>query len=165
MSPMQETRPSSHARAQVRRTAIAVAALVAIAAPWIAHARPGAECGGDARGAWMLESLERNLPTLGLDAKQLDAAYQVIDQARQQRRALAPQLRDAHQHLRQLLDADAPDADAVTAQADAIGALETKLHEMELRAVLQVRGMLTADQRSQLDRQRAQHMTARPSDT
>jgi Spy/CpxP family protein refolding chaperone len=114
-----------------------------------AWAKPhGGACGG--RGAHKLEKLERDVAKLGLEQAQLDAAYQVIDEARKERRGLDAQIRAAHDRMRELLDQDAPDVDTVTAQADTIGALMTQARKIELRAAVQVRSMLTPEQRKQL---------------
>ena len=119
-----------------------------------ASARPhmggggGGMCGGG--GGAMLDRLESGVGSLGLQQKDLDAIYQIIDNARKERRPLDAQLRTAHQQMRTLLDSDSPSADAVTAQADTIGSLSTQLRKIDLRAAVQVRSMLTPDQRKQL---------------
>jgi Spy/CpxP family protein refolding chaperone len=118
-----------------------------------ASARPhmggggGGMCGG--HGA-MLDRLESGVGSLGLQQKDLDAIYQIIDNARKERRPLDAQLRTAHQQMHTLLDSDSPNADAVTAQADTIGSLSTQLRKIDLRTAVQVRSMLTPDQRKQL---------------
>ena len=118
-----------------------------------ASARPhmggGGMCG--AHGGAMLDRLESGVGTLGLQPKDLDAIYQVIDTARKERRPLDAQLRTAHQQMRTLMDADAPNVDAVTSQVDTIGSLTTQLRKIDLRAAVQVRSMLTPDQRKQLE--------------
>jgi Spy/CpxP family protein refolding chaperone len=134
-----------------RIAAIALLAATAVAFGSLrATARPhgGGMCG--ARGA-MLEKLERNVAGLGLAQKELDAVYQVIDQARREKRPLDAEVRAAHEHMRELLDQDQPSVDAVTAQADTIGSLTTQARKIELRAVVQVRNLLTPEQRKQLD--------------
>jgi len=138
-----------------RVAAIAALALGALLASGrTAAARPpgGRACGGG--GPHMLEKLERDLGGLGLEQKQLDAAYAVIDQARKDRRALDGELRTAHERMRDLLDQDQPDADTVTAQADTIGGLMTQARKIDLRAIVQVRNMLTPEQRKKVDEAR-----------
>jgi Spy/CpxP family protein refolding chaperone len=109
----------------------------------------GGMCGGDGSGA-MLDRLETGVGTLGLQQKDLDAIYQIIDNARKESRPLSSQLRTAHEQMRTLMESDTPNVDAVTQQADAIGSLSTQLRKIDLRAAVQVRSMLTPDQRKQL---------------
>jgi Spy/CpxP family protein refolding chaperone len=137
---------------KMRIAAIALAVGAAIGFGSVrASARPheggGGMCGP--HGA-MLDRLERGVGTLGLQQKDLDAIYQLIDNARRERRPLDAQLRTAHQQMRTLLDSDSPSVDAVTAQADTIGSLSTQLRKIDLRTAVQVRSMLTPDQRKQL---------------
>jgi Spy/CpxP family protein refolding chaperone len=114
-----------------------------------ASARPGGGmCGGHRS---MLERLERDVASLGLAQDQLASVYQVIDEARTKRRGFDGEIRAAHERMHDLLEQDAPSVDAVTAQADSIGALHTEARKVELRAVVQVRGMLSEEQREQLD--------------
>jgi Spy/CpxP family protein refolding chaperone len=114
-----------------------------------ATARPGGGmCGGHGS---MLEHLERKISDLGLEQEHLTSVYQVIDDARVKRRAFDGEIRTAHERLRELLEQEAPSVDDVTAQADAIGTLHTEARKVELRAVVQVRGMLNDEQREKLD--------------
>jgi Spy/CpxP family protein refolding chaperone len=133
--------------------AIAIAA-VAIATQQ-ATARPGGTCGGG-KGA-KLEHLERDVARLGLEQDQLANVYEVIDQARVQRRAFDGELHAAHERMRALLDQDAPSVEAVTTQADSIGALQTEARKVELRALVQVRNLLTAEQWQQLESEKRGH--------
>lgn len=127
--------------------AIALAATMGIGAG--ASARPhGGSCGGKGFG---LERLERDIASLGLEQAKLDAAYQAIDQARAQRRSLDGEIRAAHERMRELLEQDAPAVDAVTAQAEKLGALQTEARKAELRALVQVRSLLTPEQWKQIE--------------
>lgn len=147
-------------RGRTRRFAIAAVAIATLAAGGVAAARPhGPGCGEGRRSK--LEKLERDLADLGLAKTELDSAYEVIDRSRKDRRALETEIRAAHERMRELLEQDAPDADAVAAQADTIGALMTQMRKIELRTSIQVRAMLTPEQRSELDRRRERHMSMR----
>jgi Spy/CpxP family protein refolding chaperone len=132
------------------------AAAVAIAAVATANqhamARPGGKCDGG-KGA-KLERLERDVARIGLPQEALASVYQAIDEARVQRRAFDGQLHDAHERMRALLAQDAPSIEDVTAQADSIGALQTEARKAELRALVQVRNLLSAEQWQQLDSRR-----------
>lgn len=139
----------AHSARTTRFAAIAALAIGTLLVATSAQAKPqGGHCGGG-RGA-KLEKLERDVAGLGLAQAELDAAYQVIDQARKERRGLDGQIRAAHERMRELLDQDSPDVDTVTAQADTIGSLMTQSRKIELRAAVQVRSMLTPEQRKQL---------------
>jgi Spy/CpxP family protein refolding chaperone len=74
----------------------------------------------------------------------------VLDDARNQQRALSDQIRAAHEAMRAALDAESPSLDAVLAQADSIGALETQSKKIELAALVKVRGLLTDAQWKEL---------------
>lgn len=142
--------------------ALAVGALVLAGRGAEARPHGGGKCGG--HGARMLEKLERDVGRLGLESQRLEAAYQVIDEARKQRRALDGEIHAAHERMRELLDQDQPSADAVTAHADTIGALTTQARKIELRAVIEVREMLSPEQRQQLDERRNRHARRAPRD-
>jgi Spy/CpxP family protein refolding chaperone len=135
---------------KLRIGALAAAALAAFGAAREVQAKPPGGCGGK-HGRSMLDRVERELATLGLAQKELDAAYAVIDQARSERRGLDGQIHAAHERMRELLDAGTPDASAVSAQADTIGDLMTQVRKIELRAALGVRAMLTPEQREKLE--------------
>lgn len=130
--------------------AIAIAAVAT--AGQQAAARPGGTCGGS-KGA-KLEHLERDVSRLGLPQQQLESVYQVIDQARVQRRAFDGELHAANERMRMLLEQDAPSVEAVTAQADSIGALQTEARKVDLRALVQVRNLVGTEQWRQLESKR-----------
>ena len=56
----------------------------------------------------------------------------------------------ARDELHALLREDAPDPDAVMSQAEKVGAAETALHKQRLRTLLEVRTLLTPEQRAKL---------------
>lgn len=145
-------------RGRTRNFAIAAVTIATLAAGGVAAARPHGPGCGEGRHS-KLDKLERNLADLGLEKSQLDSAYQLIDQSRKDRRALDSEVRAAHERMRELLEQDAPDADAVAAQADTIGALMTQMRKIELRTTIEVRALLTPEQRSQLDREREKRMS------
>ena len=125
--------------------ALVVAAMVS--AGGVAAAPPGGGCGaGGPGGPGGLEHLEHGVARAGLPPETAQAVYQRIDQARAEQRSIEASLAAAHEQMRTLLDQDAPSADAVLAQADAIGALETQMHKLGLRTMLQVRALLTPEQ-------------------
>jgi Spy/CpxP family protein refolding chaperone len=67
------------------------------------------------------------------------------------------QLREAHHALRTLLEQDVPDENAVLAQVDVIGALQTTHRKQSLRTFLAVQAHLTPEQRASLRQARHDH--------
>ena len=132
----------------VRATLVALAlgAIGAVAARQVA-AQPGGGCG---REGFALERLERRVGALGLDDETKQAVYRVIDRARDEQRGLDEKIHAEHERMRDLLDQDQPAPDPVLAQADAIGALATEARKADLRAMMAIRGLLTAEQWKEL---------------
>ena len=97
-----------------------------------------------------LDLVEGAIPDLALDAETESAVYEVLDAARETRRAYRSELRDAHEELRGLLEADEPDPEAVMAQADELGALAIEARKEGLRTLLELQGLLDSDQREAL---------------
>jgi len=149
---------------RIRRLALAaiVAAVPAAATlSSVAHAQapgePGPPPPGDARGPGrrpppFADMLERNAERLGLDEKTRAEVRSIADAAREESRRLEDGLRVLHDELRKLLDQPTPDLEAALQQADRIGAAETELHKLRLRTMLQIRGLLTPEQRQELVR-------------
>lgn len=98
---------------------------------------------------------------LGLDEDTRRRIDELVRASRDEARGLRDELHDAHGRLRELLSADLPDEAAVLAQAVTIGGLETELHKSRLRALLQIRALLTPEQRAELERIREEGPFAR----
>lgn len=96
------------------------------------------------------EPLEHLVETLGLDEAALSKVYQIIDASRANQRELRRKHQDAHQQMRTLLEQETPDEAAVMTQADAVGALRTEMQKHRLRTILQIRALLTPEQRAKL---------------
>jgi Spy/CpxP family protein refolding chaperone len=94
--------------------------------------------------------LEHLVESIGLDEKTLTEVYKVIDASKAEHRELRRKLREVHDRMHSLLEQKEPDEAAVMAQADTIGALETEIQKQRLRTVLQVRALLTPEQRAKL---------------
>jgi Spy/CpxP family protein refolding chaperone len=134
----------SSAEAKTRRSTggiliglLALAALSPLAGA--AHARPSHREGG-------LEEIERAIESMTLDAGSREVALGILDDARRQRRAFEPELRQARDQLRELLAVDPPDEGAVFAQAEVIAALDLAASVRQLQDLLSLRALLTADQ-------------------
>lgn len=96
------------------------------------------------------EFLERHAEQLGLEPAQSEAISQLIEQSREQGESLREQVHELRGGLRELLQADVPDAAAVMAQADALGAVETDLNKLRLSTMMGIHAQLTPEQRAQL---------------
>ncbi|HTY17001.1 MAG TPA: periplasmic heavy metal sensor [Myxococcota bacterium] len=110
--------------------------------------RPGPP--GGPPGPPFSDVLERHADELGLDADTLARIHAIAEKARVAEQPLAEQLRSLHDAMRTMLQADSPKVDDVMQQADRIGALETELRKARLSTMLEIRSLLTADQRQKL---------------
>jgi Spy/CpxP family protein refolding chaperone len=116
----------------------------------MAQSREGRGCHGHGKGA-RFDKLEAKLAELELDEQTRAAAQQVIATARTESEARREELSAARTALHDLLEQDAPAVDAVMAQADAVGALETESHKAKLRTMLELRSLLGPEQWSELE--------------
>lgn len=96
------------------------------------------------------ERLERLVGALGLDAETLTKVNKVIEESKSEHQALRRKLREAGKHMHTLLAQENPDEAEIMAQADLIGALKTETQKQRLRTMLQVRALLTPEQRGKL---------------
>lgn len=96
--------------------------------------------------------IERSADRLGLDEQTRKKIAGIVESVRASQEEREPKLRAAHDRMQELLEADSPDAAAVMAQAEAIGALELASHKDRLMAMLAIRALLTPEQRAELVR-------------
>lgn len=115
--------------------------------------------GGPPRGAGPDRFIEEHAAQLGLDDETLQAIDGVVEESRERGRELSEDLREMHREMRDLLSQDAPEKSAVMQQAEAIGQAETELHKHRLAALLEIRAMLTEEQRAELTRIREETRT------
>lgn len=94
--------------------------------------------------------LERHAERLGLAAEVQERVREIAAEAEREGAPLREELARERNALHALLAQDAPDADAVMRQAEAIGAAETAMHKQRLRTLLEVRALLTPAQRQEL---------------
>jgi Spy/CpxP family protein refolding chaperone len=100
---------------------------------------------------------ERQLDALGLPAETRAKVQAVLDQSRTAGSELHEQIRAAHESMQALLEKDPVDEAAVMAQADALGALTNQARKQRLATLIQVRNLLTPEQRAQLEKQMQEH--------
>jgi len=136
-----------------RKKRMAVVALALATATLVAGHAAANRHGGRPRHGSMLGRVERGVEKLELAPETRKSVATILDQARSQQRVLRDQLHAAHVQMRALLGEPAPSTDAVLAQADSIGALQTQAKKGELQAIIQVRHLLSAEQWQQLRRQ------------
>jgi len=145
-----------------RRDGILAAALVALSLAGFAAGAAAQGPGPDAPphpGRWhpgappgppFSDVLERHADELGLDADTLARIHAIAAKAREAEQPLADQLRSLHEGMHQMLEAEAPKFDDVMQQADRIGALETELRKARLGTMLEIRSLLSPEQRQKL---------------
>ena len=105
---------------------------------------------GSPPGPPFSDVLERHADELGLDADTVARIHAIAEKSREAEKPLADQLRSLHQAMREMLEADAPKLDDVMQQADRIGALETELRKARLSTMLEIRALLSPEQRQKL---------------
>jgi Spy/CpxP family protein refolding chaperone len=141
----------------------AVALVLAMATMVAANATANRHGGRPGHGS-MLGRVEHGVEKLELAPETRKSIDAILDQARIERRPLREQLRAARAQMRTALDAESPSSDAVLAQADSIGALQTQAKKLELQALIQVRQLLTAEQWQQLRTQQGPGRACRHGD-
>jgi Spy/CpxP family protein refolding chaperone len=94
--------------------------------------------------------MERHADELGLDAATRAAIQQIADRSRLVEEPLREELHAIRDEMRGLLDADSPNLDDVMQWAERSGAVETELKKQRLRTMLEVRALLSPEQRQKL---------------
>jgi Spy/CpxP family protein refolding chaperone len=122
-------------------------ALASLAAPALAG-----EGGHHHRRPPLDAILERNAERLGLDAETLAKIRSAADASRPEHERLEAELGALRREMWSLLSEDAPDAEAVMRLADRVGAAETALDKHRLATLLEIRTLLTPEQRRELVR-------------
>ena len=131
------------------------AAALPIAAA-VTFAGPASACPpGPPRGPGM--RLEKHLDELGLDPAQTEKVQALLAAAKEQRKQVRSELKDAFDQMHTLLQQDPPDEAAIMQQADKIGQLKTGTEKAMLHTLLQVSADLTPEQRQKLEEIRSQH--------
>ncbi len=94
--------------------------------------------------------MERHADELGLDQATRAAIQAIAARSRLVEQPLSEQLHELQKGMRSLLDADSPNLDDVMQWADRMGAAETELKKQRLRTMLEVRALLSPEQRQKL---------------
>jgi Spy/CpxP family protein refolding chaperone len=130
--------------------AVLALVVVVLLGAGMADSTEGRGCHGHGKGAHF-DRMEATLAELELDEQTRAAAQQVIATARSESEARRDELGDARRALHDLLEQDAPAVDAVMAQADAVGVLQTESHKAKLRTMLELRALLGPEQWGELE--------------
>ncbi len=101
---------------------------------------------GSHEGRFLDEYADR----LGLDEETREKVRAKIDASRAESEPLRDQVHDGYRTLRELLMQDAPDRDAVMNQAEKLGELRIALAKLRLTTLLDVRALLTPEQRAEM---------------
>ena len=99
---------------------------------------------------------------LDLTPQQRQATQSLYDSVQVQARALGTELVEAEAALDALFRAEVPDADAIQAQVQAIGAIDARLRHTHLAAHLAQKPLLSAEQIHRYTQLRGYHDNGRP---
>ena len=94
--------------------------------------------------------LERAIESVELPPEVRSQIDALLDVSHSSRRGLHRELRGAREEMRELLEADDPQEDAILAQAEVIGRLQVSLEKDRLMTLLRIRALLTPQQRDSL---------------
>jgi len=100
---------------------------------------------------------EENAEALSLDGETLRSIRSIVEKTKASGDSLHARLRELQEGMRALLDQSAPDESAVMKQADAIGAAEAEIHKQRLGTLLEIRALLTPEQREKLSAMHGVH--------
>ena len=94
--------------------------------------------------------VERHGDRLGLDEETRAAIDAIVERSRAEGEGLREEREAAYRELRSLLEQDMPDEAAVMRQADRTGEVGTRGRKHRLKTQLEIRALLTPEQRRQL---------------
>jgi Spy/CpxP family protein refolding chaperone len=146
------------------RTLFLLTTLLALTALAVAAgARPpfGGHFRGPHGGQHHERFLEKYADRLDVDDETREQIEGKFASSREEAAPLREELHDAHRTLREMLHADEPDRDAILAQADRIGALDTLLRKLRLTTLLEVSALLSDQQRAEMISIREEHKQSR----
>jgi Spy/CpxP family protein refolding chaperone len=93
---------------------------------------------------------QEELKQLGLSDAQREQIKAIREEEQKQMKQPEAEVRTAEGELRTLVESESPDAGAIDAQVERIGALRTTILKARITALLGVRSVLTPEQRTQL---------------
>lgn len=126
--------------------------LVLVASQALARPPGPPHHGGPAPGPPPLDRiLEHHAEELGIDEATLDAIAELVETIRPELIKKHDEIRDLRRGFHELLEADEPDRELVLQQIEIIGEAEIELHKLEIEMLLDIRSMLTPEQRAALE--------------
>lgn len=99
--------------------------------------------------------IERHAKRLGVDDATVAKMREKVEVTRKENEKLRKKVEAEQRSLQTLLEQDLPEEKAVMAQVDKIGTMMIAQRKNQLRTVLEIRGMLTPEQRAELAKIRA----------
>ena len=120
---------------------------------------PSAWARAPRQGFDRMTRLEEKIDALSLDDATRTAVHKAIDEGRVTQDDIRSQLRKARRDLRALLQQNSPKEDAVLAQSEVIGRLETDQRKQALHTMLTIQTLLTPEQRASLREAMRSHGT------
>jgi Spy/CpxP family protein refolding chaperone len=94
--------------------------------------------------------LEKHAERLGVDEETRQAIEARFESSREQAEPIRDALHASHRALREMLREEEPDRSAIMSLAEATGELEIELRKLRLATLLEVRAMLTEEQRDEM---------------
>lgn len=157
---MQHLSPSPRPTTPARLLALGAFA-VSLAVPPAVLAQPAAG-GRFPPGRPEARLIEQNAEKLGLDAETVAAVRKLADASREQDEKRLEATRKASARLRELLDQELPDEAALLEQAEVISKAGSEAQRQRLRNTVQVRALLTPEQRAKFMEIRREARPPRP---
>ena len=109
---------------------------------------------GGPHGPRLGELLERHAEELGLSAETRDAIREIVEDSHEEGESLREDVSSARLRLHELLAEDPVDRDRVIEQVERIGELRTESQKHRIETMLEIRALLTPEQREALTAQR-----------
>lgn len=148
---------------ETRKWSLLLAAALVLGTALVVQAAP--PFGGGGRGfEERARRLEGMAAALDLDAESRAGLSRVMERAGQRRQALGRQIHQSNRSLEKLFEDPLPDREAVMAQLDELADLEAQDHRDRATTRLEIRQLLTPEQREKLvgmKKQRRQDRRAR----
>jgi len=133
---------------------LTLAALVVAAAGSVALVAQAQPMDGMGHGPGGPRGPMAHLRQLGLTAPQREKIEAIQDAERRGAIEIRKDLELAQLDMHRLMKADSPDRRAIDVQIDRVAELRTRLHKARVNAMLDVRGVLTPQQREKLEQLR-----------
>ena len=140
----------------MRKLQLAGALLGTMALATVAFAGP--------RGGGPMERITEMAAEIGLDDAQVSEIQTLMEDSRDDGKAIREQLREAKGEMKDLMGAQSPDRAAIMGQIDEISDLKAELKKVRVGTMLDIRGILTPEQFEQLQELRKERRAERQHD-